>query len=58
MVVAVERYFVGGFLSRGTRFLPVHFVHEVTAMGQLRLDQIFMIFRRNVHDLAAVESLG
>ena len=58
MVVAVEGYFVGGFLPRGTRFLQVHFVHEITAVRKLGLDQIFMIFRRNVHDLAAIESLG
>ena len=58
MVVAIEGYFVGGFLSGGARFLHVHFVHEITTVGKLRLDQILMIFRCNVHDLAAVESLG
>ena len=58
MVVAVEGYFVGGFLPRGARFLHVHFVHEITTVRELRLDQILVILRCNVHDLAAVESLG
>ena len=58
MVVAVEGYFVGGFLSRGARFLHVHFVHEISTVGQLGLEQVFMVFGSNVHDLAAVESLG
>ena len=58
MVVAVEGYFVGGFLPRGARFLHVHFVHEISTVGKLGLDQVLMILCCNVHDLAAVESLG